>query len=214
VRSRWISNLLKENNDVQSQLLLETDVTRVTLLTDKVSELKKKLHEEESSHHVIDTNKTRLDNEYQRVKAQTQQLHESVRVLEAELRQAQTPEHWAQQLERRYLGEHATRVIEPPVTPKRLSSSPTRDSMRTDSPKSGDSSASYRAEDKHSPKRDLTLLAGTASLSERKRQLFQQRDEMRAAYTERASLNATLVPFREVIPFVFHPHPHLTDCQT
>ncbi len=89
VRSRWITNLLKENNDVQSQLLIETDVTRVNLMTVKASELKKKLHEEETAHHTIDANKTRLDSEYQRVKSQVHQLTESVRVLEVELRQAQ-----------------------------------------------------------------------------------------------------------------------------
>lgn len=89
MRSRWITNLLKENNDVQSQLLIETDVTRVNLMTGKASELKKKLHEEETAHHAIDANKTRLDSEYQRVKAQLQTLSESVRALEAELRQTQ-----------------------------------------------------------------------------------------------------------------------------
>lgn len=90
------------------------------------------------------------------------------------------------------MGEHVTRVMEAPVTPKRASGSPTRDSTRAESPKSGDSTP------KHSPKRELELLAGTASLSERKQQLF-KRDEVRAVYNERAStLNATLVPFREV----------------
>lgn len=93
------------------------------------------------------------------------------------------------------MGEHVTRVMEAPVTPKRASGSPTRDSTRAESPKSGDSA---RPEHKHSPKRELELLAGTASLSERKQQLF-KRDEVRAVYNERAStLNATLVPFREV----------------
>ena len=88
--------------------------------------------------------------------------------------------------------------MEAPSTPKRASGSPTRDSTRAESPKSGDSSAIYSSELKVSPKRELELLAGTASLSERKQQLF-KRNEIRAVYNERAStVNATLTPFREV----------------
>ncbi len=115
------------------------------------------------------------------------------------LTSTQTPEHWAQQLERRYLGEHVTRVMEAPSTPKRASGSPTRDSGRAESPKSSDGSGTPRVELKQSPKREFELLAGAASLSERKQQLFKQRDEIRAVYNERAStVNATLTPFREV----------------